>query len=204
MATLILRRERVYDPVLRVIHAWNALLLVLLLLSSQLASRMAFDWPVPALWRLHLWLGYLFFIGLTARFIWGLVGPKSAHWRDLWHPAAWLAGVRGQWRRPPGSGGWGHLPQATLAYLVFYILAWVMVITGLALAAIDQGAGPLYQSLGYDYLLKAYFRLPHEWLQYVFMAFLGVHLAALILHERRHGVPIAQGMVSGYQYRKEE
>jgi cytochrome b len=31
-----------------------------------------------------------------------------------------------------------------------------------------------------------------------------LHIAALILHEVRHGVPMAQAMVSGYQYRKEK
>jgi len=31
-----------------------------------------------------------------------------------------------------------------------------------------------------------------------------LHLAALVLHEARHGVPLAQAMVSGYQYRKEK
>jgi cytochrome b len=31
-----------------------------------------------------------------------------------------------------------------------------------------------------------------------------LHIAALILHESRHGAPMAQAMVSGYQYRKEK
>ena len=34
------------------------------------------------------------------------------------------------------------------------------------------------------------------------LGFVVVHLAALILHESRHGVPLAQAMLSGFQYRK--
>jgi cytochrome b len=33
---------------------------------------------------------------------------------------------------------------------------------------------------------------------------MALHIAALILHEVSHGVPLAQAMVSGYQYRKED
>lgn len=203
METLILGRERVYDPVLRIIHAWNALLVVLLLASSQVADQLEFSWEVPALWRLHLWLGYLLFIGLVARFVWGIVGPVHARWSALWHPAAWREALRERRFFAAPSGG-GHHPQASLAYLVFYGMAWVMVVTGLALAAIDQGVGPLYEALGHDFLLKPLFRNPHDWLEEFLLAFVVAHLAALILHERLHRVPLAQGMVSGYQYRKEE
>jgi cytochrome b len=35
------------------------------------------------------------------------------------------------------------------------------------------------------------------------IGFIFIHIAALIAHEARHGVPLAQAMVSGYQYRKE-
>jgi len=79
-----------------------------------------------------------------------------------------------------------------------------MAASGLALAAIDQGTGPLYAVLGHAAELKNLFRLPHEWLQYVFIVFIVAHLGALILHERRHGIPVAQAMVSGYQYIKEK
>jgi cytochrome b len=78
-----------------------------------------------------------------------------------------------------------------------------LAVTGLALAAIDQGRGPLYSWLGHDVLHKTLVRIPHEWLGYGVLAFLVAHVAALILHERRHGAPMAQAMVSGYQYRPE-
>ncbi len=202
MEAQVLSRTRVYDPVLRIIHAWNALLVVLLLASSQLATWLEFSWEVAALWRLHLWCGYLLFVGLVARLVWGMVGPAHARWSGLWRPAVWLDAVRKrQFFSPPQA--FGHHPVASLAYLAFYGMAWCLAITGLALAAIDEGVGPLYTALGYAFASEPWFRTPHDWIEEWMLAFVIVHLAALILHERRHGIPVAQAMVSGYQYRKE-
>lgn len=203
MESTLFRRKRVYDPVLRSIHAWNALLIVLLVLTGQLADGLELAWPAAALWRLHLWLGYALMLGLTARLVWAFTGPDTARWQGLWHPAAWRA-VLGQRRMFTPPETFGHHPLASAGYLMVYGLLLVMALSGLALAAIDQGTGPLYPLLGYTLELKTFFRAPHEWLQYVFIAFIVAHLGALILHERRHGVPVAQAMVSGYQYLKEK
>jgi Ni/Fe-hydrogenase 1 B-type cytochrome subunit len=203
MESLVLRRQRVYDPVLRMIHAWNALLVFFLLVTSQLADRLELSWQVPAIWRFHLWCGYLLVVGFIARVVWGLVGPQPARWSALWQPGAWWKALRsGRLMAPPGA--FGHHRLASAMYLGFYAMLATMVVTGLALAAIDQAQGPLYQWLGYDVLLKPYFREPHEFLQYLILAFVVVHIAALIVHERLHRLPVAQAMVSGYQYRTGE
>ena len=73
-----LRREQVYDPVLRLIHAWNGLVIVLLLASGQVAGRLDHAWPAATLWNLHMWLGYGLVLGFVARLIWGLSGPEHA------------------------------------------------------------------------------------------------------------------------------
>jgi cytochrome b len=198
-----LKRERVYDPVLRLLHAWNALLIVLLIASAQAAGMLDFDWPAATLWRLHLWLGYGLVLGLAARLIWGLSGPEHARWRALWHPRAWHQALASR-RVFTAPSGPGHHPLASGVYLVVYGLLIVMAATGLALAAIDQNTGPLHAWLGHDVFSKPLFRRPHEWLQYLFMAYILIHLAALVLHQRRHGVPVAQAMVTGDQYFKEK
>ncbi len=197
-------RTRTYDPVLRGLHAWNGLVLLGLIGTGQLASRVGVDWPEidsASLWRIHLWLGYALVLGLVGRIIWAWTGPPHARWKALWHPAEWgLALKRRQVYMPhPGRG---HHPLASAVYLAVYLLLLLMTVSGLALAAIDLNTGPLYPWLAHDALRKPWFRLPHEALHYPLIAFILVHLAALILHERRDGVPIAQAMISGYQYRK--
>jgi len=43
----------------------------------------------------------------------------------------------------------------------------------------------------------------HEGAALVVVGFIAAHLLALVWHERRDGVPVAQAMISGYQYRSE-
>lgn len=203
MARILLTREKVYDPILRSIHAWNGIAILLLVLSAQVASWMALTPEATALWRFHVWSGYALIIGLVARLSWGLNGPSHARLGAMWHGQAWLQALRTrQWFTEPE--GFGHHPLASAAYLLFYGIVLVMAFTGLALAAIEQGRGPLTAWLGQDVLMKVWFKTPHDVLEEFVIGFVFLHIAALILHEVRHGIPLAQAMVSGYQYRKEE
>lgn len=195
-------REKVYDPVLRFIHAWIGLTILLLLVGGLVAKWIAFTPEAVVLWRLHAWLGYGLVLGLVARLMWSIYGPKHAHWSQLWTWRAWLAALRNRTLFTPPSR-FGHHPLATGVYLAFYALLLVMAVTGLALAAIDQGQGPLYPWLGHDVLLKPWFSLPHDVLEEFVLGFVLIHIAALILHEERHGIPLAQAMISGYQYRED-
>lgn len=203
MTRLSLVREKVYDPVLRLIHLWIGVTVLLLLLSGQVAHWIALTPEAAMLWRFHAWTGYGLLLGLTARLSWAWYGARHAHWSQLWTWRAWLAALRDRvFFTAPGR--FGHHPLATAAYLAFYLMALVMVVTGLALMAIDQGHGPLYGWLGHDVVLKDWFKQPHDWLEEGMLAFVLLHIAALILHEARHGIPLAQAMVSGYQYREDD
>jgi len=203
MARMLLSREKVYDPVLRSIHAWNGVAILLLAISSQIAHWIEFTPEATSLWRFHVWAGYALVVGLVARLSWGLHGPKHASFGEMWQVRAWWLALRTrQWFAEPE--GYGHHPLASAAYILFYLIVLVMAVTGLALAAIDQGIGPLVIWLGHDISLKALFNSPHDVLEEFVLGFIVLHIAALILHEARHGVPMAQAMVSGFQYRKEK
>jgi cytochrome b len=200
---MLLSRERVFDPILRSIHAWNGFAILLLILSAQVADWIEFTPEATALWRFHVWAGYALVLGLVARLAWGLNGPKHARLRAMWFWQAWWQALRSrQWFVEPE--GYGHHPLASAAYIGFYLIVLVMAVTGLALVAIDQGSGPLALWLGHDVLLKNVFKTPHDFLEEFVIGFVVMHMAALILHEARHGLPLAQAMISGYQYRKEK
>jgi Ni/Fe-hydrogenase 1 B-type cytochrome subunit len=191
--------HRVYDPVLRLLHWFNAGLIVLLLLSGMIAQ-----WVEPGalsgwLHQQHGLLGAGLIVGLVGRLVWGLVGTRHARLSDLWHPAVWLEIGRTRQlfsapRRP------GHHPAASLAYLLLYGLLLVLAISGLLLLAIKQGIGPFAPWFGWHAAHAASLMPWHQIAAYAVLAFVMLHLAALWLHGHFHRIPVAQSMVTGVQY----
>lgn len=188
--------RRVYDPLLRMLHWTIALSIAALVATSQLAEAFEDGPAEAALWNVHLVAGYVFAAALLARLLWGVVGPATARWRDLWHPASWRALAR---LHLPGAQRIGHDPVASLAYLFAYAVMAVMVISGLGLAAAEFQAGPLAGWLGGAGWLEDLLEGPHEAGFALLLAFVGLHLAALVFHQLR-GERVAQSMVTGKQY----
>lgn len=188
--------RRVYDPLLRALHWTIALSIVALIVTSQLAEAAEHGPYETTIWNLHILAGYGLSAALLARLLWGLVGPTSARWRDLWHPAAWRALLA---LRLPRTHRAGHDAVASLAYLFAYALMALMVVTGLGLAATEFQAGPLAGWLGNAGWLEEILEEPHEAGFALLLGFVGLHLAALVFHQLR-GERVAQSMVTGKQY----
>jgi Ni/Fe-hydrogenase 1 B-type cytochrome subunit len=189
--------RRVYDPLLRVLHWTIALSVVLLIASSQLAEAFEHGPWESAIWNLHILAGYGLTVALLTRLLWGLVGPESARWRDLWHPATWRASLTNL--RLPSAHRVGHDPIASLAYLIAYGVMALMVVTGLALAASEFNTGPLAAWLGNAGWVEDLTEDPHEFGFVLMLGFVGLHMAALVFHQLR-GERVAQSMVTGKQY----
>lgn len=97
--------------------------------------------------KLHVWVGYIFFLNLLWRFLWGFLGNRYARWRAV------LPGGRGYWRalgsytvallsgRPHPYVG--HNPIGRLAITLMLILLLVQGVTGLVLAGTDIYYPPL-------------------------------------------------------------
>ncbi|OHC71359.1 MAG: hypothetical protein A2045_17090 [Rhodocyclales bacterium GWA2_65_20] len=196
-----LESQHAYDPLLRLIHAWNALAILSLVVTAQIAEAVEHGPWEPAVWRLHIQFGYAMTGGLVARLLWGCVGPDTARWPDLWHPRAWLAMLRGRLQFPPRLG---HDVRASAAFLVLYAVLLAMTGTGLALAAIEHNMGPLTPSLGDDTGLKHFFKEPHEVGFALVLIFIGLHLGALAFHRFFLNQPVDQAMVTGNQYLPKE
>jgi cytochrome b len=189
--------RRVFDPLLRLLHWTLALSIILLIATSQLAEVFE-DGPYEStLWNLHIVIGYVLTASLLTRLLWGVVGPLSARWRDLWHPAVWKHSIRKL--RLPTAHRAGHDPLASLAYLFAYGVMALMVVTGLGLAASEFQTGPLAGWLGSASWLEDVLGEPHEAGFALLLGFVGLHMAALLFHQLR-GERVAQSMVTGKQY----
>lgn len=193
--------RHVFDPLLRLIHAWNALAIVGLVVSSQIAEAVEHGSWEATVWHLHIQFGYAMIGGLVARLLWGIAGPASARWSDLWHPQAWAQMLRGRLNIPPRLG---HDARASAAFIALYGVLLLMSGTGVALAAIEHNLGPLTASLGDDTALKHFFNEPHEVGFALVLGFIGLHLGALAYHRFILRMPVDQAMVTGTQYLPQE
>jgi cytochrome b len=199
METLRMERQKVFDPVLRIIHWFNGLAIVLLLATAYASELFEKGLGEKVVWTLHIFTGYGLSAGLAARVLWGVAGPRHARFSALWHPRAWAAALRMRFTR---DGRFGHDPYASLAYLALYAALFVMAGTGLALAATEHGTGPLTPWLFDRVALGELVEEPHEAIHVLIIGFIVLHLGALVVHEWRGKTPVAQAMVSGYQYRE--
>lgn len=140
MADTDLRRERIWDPGLRLFH-WS---LATLVIANWLLGKFG-----PAKMTLHFWLGYAV-IGLLAfRLVWGLAGPQTARFACFVRgPRAVLAYLR-EMARPRPSGWPGHSPVGALAVLAMLAVLIMQVTTGLYADPDDFiNVGPLASSVG--------------------------------------------------------
>ena len=189
--------HRVFDPLLRSLHWAIALSIVALIATSQVAEAFEHGPYEKTLWNLHIVAGYVLTAGLLTRLLWGLVGPASARWRDLWHPSVWKDSLMNL--RLPSAHRAGHDPIASLAYLFAYGVMALMVATGLGLAASEFHTGPLAVWFGHADWLEDVLGEPHEAGFALMLGFIGLHMAALVYHQFR-GERVAQSMVTGKQY----
>lgn len=190
----------VFDGLLRLIHAWNGLAIVALIATGLSAESYRHSAQAAALWQLHVQFGYLLVGGLAARLLWGLLGPDSARWSDLWHPREWLSALRSLPRVHRPAPRRGHDQLASAVFIALYLTLAGMIATGLALAAIKHDMGPLAVWLGDSAWLKPLFKEPHEFLHILVIGFVPLHLAALIWHQVFGAAPLAQAMLNGKQY----
>jgi cytochrome b len=187
----------VFDPLLRALHWTIALSIVALIATSQLAEAFE-DGPYEgAIWDAHIVVGYVLSATLLARVLWGLVGPRSARWHDLWHPRVWASSVKNL--HLPGLHRTGHDPLASLGYLFAYAVMALMVVTGLVLAGSEFQSGPLAHWIGGAGWLEDLAEDPHEFGFALLLGFIGLHLTALVFHQMR-GERVAQSMVTGRQF----
>ena len=201
MEKITYRRQKVYDPALRLIHLWNGLAILFLIITVWISDLFDKGVGENTLWQIHIFIGYALVVGIVARLVWGLVGPSHARYSDMWHPAAWWNAVRhfNLTTKPR----FGHNTLASAVYLLVYLLLIAMAVSGLGLAAIEHSMGPFNSWFGDMTWLEDLFEEPHEIIYYLLMGFVVIHIAALIWHEYKDKTPVAQAMVTGYQYEVE-
>jgi cytochrome b len=143
--------------------------------------------------ELHLYSGYAILTLLLFRLLWGLFGSSTARFRNfLRGPAAVLAYLR-------DAKGWravGHTPIGALSVVALLGLTALQVATGL-FNSDDDGLneGPLAPLVSYDVGDAAH--EVHETLFNVLLAFVALHVAAILFYRLVLGKKLLGPMISG-------
>lgn len=200
---LNLRRQYIYDIVQRILHWWLALSVIALAISGFVASEMEPGLERAQAWVWHMNFGNVLLVGFVGRVLWGIIGPEHARFTSLIHIKTWMASLKTK-KMLSADGEFGHHPQASISYIGFYGLLATMVITGVVLSAIMHGEGPLAEKLLDEFQYLDPLRLIHEYAWWAIVFFIVTHVGALIYHEWADKIPLAQSMISGYQYRSSQ
>jgi cytochrome b len=196
--------KKVYDPVLRILHWWNALSIFSLMLTIWLKKFIReYENGKEIIYRYHTLIGYALTAGITLRIIWGFIGPEHAKFKNMIHIKSFIKLIKT--RKYDYHDNWGHDKYAGLLYIIIYLLMIYQIFSGLYLAAKIFGMGPL---TSYVPLLKektplsSFLKDVHEIIFYISMIFVLLHVFMIIFHEIKRKYPMAQSMFSGNQYRK--
>jgi cytochrome b len=140
----------------------------------------------------HGRLGLLILGLLVFRLAWGFIGSTNARFaRFVRGPAAIAAYLRGEWQ------GHGHNPLGALAVLAMLGLIGVQVGSGLFANDDIAFRGPLADLIGDD--LSSRLTSLHAFSQYLLIAMVVLHAAAITYYVRRRHHTLIRPMVSGYR-----
>lgn len=193
-------RRMVYDGVQRLLHWWIAVASFFLAASGLWGAESEASSGHAEFWHFHILIGKFLVTGVVARIVWGLIGPEHARFSTLVHIKLWLKMLR----KPhllTSDGPFGHHPQASASYVLFYVMIIFSCVTGLALAGILHGQGPIASRLFDELAYVEITRAVHQVMMWSIFIFATLHVAAIIFHEKHDRIPIAQSIVSGFQYR---
>jgi cytochrome b len=181
------RPIRIWDLPTRAFHGLLALAVVGCVVSAKIGGA-AMVW--------HFRLGYLVFGLLLFRVIWGLVGGRWSRFASfLYGPAAVVRYLRGQ-SRADEHVEVGHSPLAALSVFALLAVLAVQVATGLVGDDEIANVGPLNRFVTSATGLAAT-AWHKSWGQWLILALVGLHLAAIAFYAWRRGRNLVAPMVHG-------
>lgn len=210
-----------WDPGVRILHWFNAILVIvlgLIMLSLEGMKGLGLEDKAvkEGIEQLHAYIGYFLAAGVSLRVLWGFIGNKYARWSDIlplkkeqWQGIGkdirwYLGGFRGAPVRTPG-----HDPLASLFYIAAFAVLFSQAATGLLLAGLefDMFPGSLFTSglseHGKEALEEAAEEV-HEAGLLFFILFLAAHLGGLVVHELKEKTGLFSSMIHGKKYLHED
>lgn len=184
-----IKHVKVWDPLVRIFH-W---VLVMAFVIDYLTED---DWM-----RLHANAGYVITGLLVFRIIWGFAGPRHARFADfVFAPRVVYAYVRDM-LRGKASRYVGHNPAGGAMIVALLTLLTATSVSGIALYAVGDQAGPLAHWLGgigssWEKPLKHVHEFFANFTLWLVIAHVCGVIAGSVLHEEN----LVRSMITGYKH----
>jgi len=178
---------RIWDPLVRLFH-WS---LVVSFAVAWLSGESDFL-------NLHAWSGYLIGGLVLFRLVWGLIGTEHAKFRDFVFPPAVVLSYAGDLVRGRTRRYLGHNPLGGAMVVALLTILALATLTGLALHAAENNAGPLADLLrDSPHWLEDVFEETHEFLSHLALLLIGVHIAGVAVSSLVHHENLVRAMITG-------
>jgi len=136
------------------------------------------------MWDVHKLIGYGVALLLLARVIIEFTLPEDERMRNRFKKAMSMSK-----QNTENSMEYKHYIRVKLTYIIFFILLFLMALTGLGMA--------FGRELGFSRDLHRSLKNLHAIIQYLMYAFIVVHLAGVIIAENGRIKGIVSGMING-------
>ena len=142
-------------------------------------------------YELHQWLGYTVIVLVVSRVLWGFAGSRHSRFADFMvGPRRVVAYLRGL-----EAAGAGHNPLGGWSVLVLLALLLLQAISGLFNSDDVLFSGPLYYAANSEW--RDIMGLVHEVAFDALLAFVGLHILAVVYHQYWRKAPLLQAMMRG-------
>jgi len=150
--------------------------------------------------RDHVALGFIFLTIIIYRIIWGVIGPKYATFDtfklslpQLKH--YFVKKIQNRWRKIPA----GHNPASSWFAVWALTVGTVIVISGLLLYGVQEGKG-IFMDFNSEYShYMGLLGMVHKYASYLFLAWVLIHIAGVMVEQFWHKTGMAFAMITGYK-----
>ncbi|MEA3410479.1 MAG: cytochrome b/b6 domain-containing protein [Pseudomonadota bacterium] len=151
----------------------------------------------------HNWAGYFVLALVVFRVVWGFTGPRYARFADFVHPLPVVRDYLKETMAKRAPRYLGHNPAGGAMIVLLLIGLVPTAISGMAVYAAEENAGPLAFWLGgagegtANALSEA-----HEIIAHATMLLIIFHVIGVVVASRQHGENLVRAMVTGMKRRE--